>query len=86
VATPATGAIGLATELTAPVRVFRLIREVDVSGTSGEGHVCDGVRWPDGSCVVRWRTKAASHEIWDSVEQCMSVHGHGGATRLEWLD
>lgn len=71
----------MATE-TAGVRVFQLVRHVDVTGFSGVGVVADGVIWPDGAVSMRWRGAVRT-----TVEaQCLAdielIHGHGGATRV----
>lgn len=67
-------------------RRFRLERDVDVTGASGTGHVADGVLWPDGTVTVRWRGERNSTVNWDRLEDAEAVHGHGGATRIVWLD
>ncbi|MFF8768509.1 hypothetical protein ACF07Q_28675 [Nocardiopsis dassonvillei] len=67
-------------------RRFRLIRDRDVTGASGTGHVADGVHWPDGTATVRWRSDRASTVHWDSIDDAEAIHGHGGATRVEWID
>lgn len=63
---------------------FRLIRKADVSGTSGTGHVADGVQFPDGTCVLRWRTAKSSTAVYASHADVMAIHGHDGATVCEW--
>ena len=63
---------------------FRLIRKADVSGTSGTGHVADGVQFPDGTCVLRWRTAKSSTAVYASHADLMAIHGHDGATVCEW--
>jgi hypothetical protein len=83
-------------------RRFELHRDVDISGVSGEGVVADGVQfedalvieWPDGQslylpvgwCRVVWRGRFRSTVLWPSIDQVVAVHGHDGATRVEWLD
>ena len=67
-------------------RRFKLIRDVDVSGVSGIGHVADGVRFEDGTTVVRWRGERCSTVVWDSIADVEAIHGHGGHTRLIWVD
>lgn len=67
-------------------RRFQLVRQVDVSGVSGTGIVAHGVQWPDGTAVVRWRGEHASTVVWASIEDAELVHGHGGATTVEWID
>lgn len=69
-----------------PPRRFILRRTVDVSGASGTGHVADGVQFEDGTAVIRWRTELRSTAIYDSVEELEIIHGHAGATRVEWID
>ncbi|MGW1587293.1 hypothetical protein [Streptomyces sp. NPDC002386] len=68
-------------------RRFVLRRHADISGISGLGDVADGVLWPDGTAEVRWRGEHPSVVHWDrgrlSVE---TIHGHGGATEIVWLD
>jgi hypothetical protein len=67
---------------------FVLRRAVDVSGISGTGVVADGVRFPDGKTVTRWRggtTGVAQTCVWDSIQHVRRIHGHDGATRIETL-
>lgn len=68
------------------MRRFQLQRDVDVSGVSGTGVVALGVAFPDGTCVVRWLGERQSTVVWPSVEDVEVIHGHGGATRIVWLD
>ena len=68
----------------AKVRVFRLVRAEDVSGISGTGTVADGVVFPDGVAVLRWRTAGGSTAVYDSVEDVERIHGHDGKTILVW--
>lgn len=66
-------------------RQFWLVRETDVSGISGTGVVAEGVRFSDGSVVVRWVVgDHHSTVLWESVEAVLAIHGHNGATRLIW--
>jgi len=66
------------------VRVFQLVRAEDVSGISGTGTVADGVVFPDGVAVLRWRTAGGSTAVYDSVEDVERIHGHDGRTVLVW--
>lgn len=70
--------------MTAPRR-FHLQRTEDITGT-GTGHVADGVQWPDGTVVIRWRGEHPSTVAWISIEDAVAVHGHGGHTVLVWDD
>jgi hypothetical protein len=64
---------------------FRLQRLVDVSGVSGTGHIADGVRWPDGTATVRWRSDHPSTTNWDrGMESVEHINGHGGSTHVVW--
>lgn len=74
-------------------RTFVLIRDVDVTGMSGTGPVADGVVFPDGTTVLRWRDVTgpnydrgvrATTVVHESPESVLALHGHGGVTRIEW--
>lgn len=67
-------------------RLFKLMRKQDVSGVSGVGHVADGVRWHDGTATVHWRTEHTSTTVYANMEALEKIHGHGGATVIEWRD
>lgn len=66
------------------MRTFHLARDVDVSGVSGVGIVAEGVVFPDGVTVIRWRGERQSTVVWPCVEDVEAIHGHGGATRIVW--
>lgn len=67
---------------------FHVMRNNDISGVSGLGYVAEGIKFADGSVVVRWRVagKPCSMEIHDNVASFIEIHGHGGATKIEWVD
>lgn len=65
---------------------FELHRMEDETGVSGTGHIADGVRFEDGTCVVRWRTQHRSTAVYADVEDVVAIHGHGGKTRVCWVD
>ena len=67
-------------------RRFVLQRLHDPSGTSGTGLVCEGVEFSDGTVAIRWRSSIKSTVVYDNVKAAVAIHGHGGATRLVWLD
>jgi hypothetical protein len=68
-------------------RLFRLVRDEDVTGVSGTGVVADGVQWPDRSVTVRWRGEWPTVQHHDrGMDSAAHIHGHGGATRIEWAD
>jgi len=71
-------------------RRFILVRRQDISGLSGTGVVADGVTWAeDGRTVMRWRksplgVRQIAH--FDHPREVLAVHGHHGATDLQWID
>lgn len=69
-------------------RRFELVRDEDVSGTSGTGVVAHGVVFPDpnGRAVLGWDTEVNSVAVYDSVEELEEIHGHEGRTRVEFVD
>lgn len=59
------------------------VRDVDETGMSGTGRVAQVAVFEDGSAVLRWlkaRNSAgvASTVLYETVEQLVHVHGHGG--------
>jgi hypothetical protein len=68
------------------VRRFVLHRTEDISGTSGVGEVAEGVRFTDGTVALRWTVELKSTAIYDSMDDLVKIHGHGGATTVEWTD
>lgn len=67
-------------EKSAGPRVFSMIRQNDESGTSGTGHVLDGVIFPSGKCVICWNPESArvmgvnSISIFDSFDAFEAIH------------
>lgn len=68
------------------MRRFQLNRHIDHSGVSGTGIVAHGVQFPDGRVVTAWNAQISQICVWASIEDMMSIHGHNGATELEWID
>lgn len=68
------------------MRRFRLIRDEDASGVSGTGFVAEGVHFANGKVVLAWLTQASSLGVYDSMDDLMRIHGHGGKTRVVWTD
>lgn len=66
----------------AGTRAFRMQRDEDATGVSGEGHVADGVLFDDGSVCIRWRTKYRSTAVYASLSDAEAIHGHDGKTRF----
>lgn len=70
-------------------RRFELHRDTDVHEVSGEGHIADGALWPDGAVTLRWLGEHPSAATWDAPDglaHAIAVHGHGGLTRIVWVD
>lgn len=67
---------------------FYLERTKDISEVSGLGRVADGVQFPDGTCVLRWRVGKLpqSHGVYPNIEAVEQIHGHNGSTTVQWLD
>lgn len=71
------------------MRRFELHRDEDVTGISGSGVVVEGVEFSDGHVALRWMTEPHRSTIADythGIESVVAIHGHGGATRLVWVD
>lgn len=68
------------------MRRFRLVRKEDVSGVSGTGVVAEGIEFSDGTAVLRWLTMGGSTGVYGGVAHLVSIHGHNGATEVEFLD
>jgi hypothetical protein len=70
-------------------RRFELHRDQDASGISGTGVVAEGVLWSNGWVNLLWKTERAPNGLgfyaggMDDVEK---VHGHGGRSRIVWVD
>ena len=67
-------------------RRFRLIRHHDVSGVGGTGPVAEGVQFTDGAVALRCYGDYPTTTVWDGIESVVAIHGHGGATVVEWID
>lgn len=70
-----------------PLR-FRLVRHADETGISGTGTVAYGVRFEDGVIAMRWCTATGprSTTVFDTIDDVLTVHGHGGKTEVVWID
>ncbi len=65
------------------MKLFRVVREEDVSGVSGTGHVADAVEFDNGWVAISWRTDVNSVGIYRSMEDAERIHGHDGRTRFD---
>jgi len=69
-------------------RRFKLQRDVDETGVSGTGTIAEGVEFRDGTVALRWLTAWPTSVVFHDagMKAVEKVHGHGGKTRIEWLD
>ncbi|ONK09480.1 hypothetical protein [Streptomyces sp. MP131-18] len=67
-------------------RRFHLLRRQDVTGVAGTGRIVEGLEFSDGRVALRWLTDTRSTAIYDSTDDVMAIHGHGGHTRIVWDD
>lgn len=68
------------------MRRFHLVRDEDVSGVSGTGVVAEGIEFFDGSCALHWRSYPSSSAFYASIDDIITIHGHGGATNVVFED
>lgn len=67
---------------------FILRRIEDPTGVSGTGVVADGCVFPaaaNGGVAMRWRGEVNSVGVYKSVRDVKRIHGHDGATRIEFV-
>ena len=67
-------------------RKFVLYRKEDECHVSGTGAVAEGIQFSSGRCVIAWLTETPSVSLYESVEDVLAVHGHGGKTVIKWID
>ena len=67
-------------------RRFILHRHKDISQVSGTGRIAEGVQFHGGQCVLSWFGRYHTLEILPNLDTILAVHGHHGATTIEWLD
>lgn len=68
------------------MRRFMLQRDVDETGVSGTGKVAEGVVFTCGRVALTWLTPWTSVAVYDNVEVLEHLHGHGGKTRVVYVD
>lgn len=66
-------------------RLFHLVRKNDVSGVSGTGIVALGTEYPNGKCTISWNHELSCIGVYDSLEQLIEIHGHGGDTVVRFI-
>jgi hypothetical protein len=65
---------------------FFLKRKEDASGVSGTGRVADGVQYDSGKCVLCWLSDRPCIGVYESIDDVVKIHGHGGKTEIQWID
>ena len=68
------------------MQCFYLQRAEDMSGISGTGRVAAGVIFPSGKVVMEWLVAPYLMTTASSLPDLLSVHGHGGATTVVFID
>jgi hypothetical protein len=68
------------------VRLFELHRDEDETGVSGVGIVAEGAQFGNGRVALCWLTEHTSVGVYDTMADLEVIHGHGGKTRVVWLD
>ncbi len=67
------------------LRQFILVRQKDLTGTSGTGVVAEGVVFEDGQAVLKWLRKPYSLGVYPSLKNLLDVHGHEGNTQVRFI-
>jgi hypothetical protein len=68
-------------------RLFHLVRDEDHTGVSGTGIVAEGAVFSTGRVALHWVSNGlSSTALHDSLENVTAIHGHGGKTRVVFLD
>lgn len=68
------------------MRRFKVKREEDESGISGTGVVAEGVEFENGKVVIQWLSHKPSVTVFDNIKHIKDLHGHGGKTKVVWID
>jgi len=68
------------------MRLFNLHRDQDASGVSGTGVVAEGAEFSSGECALRWLSDSPSIGLYPSIDDIKRIHGHGGMTRVVWVE
>lgn len=64
------------------MKIYRMVRDEDVSGVSGTGVVGEVAEFSDGTTTVRWLTECRSTAVYASLDDARFIHGHDGRTRF----
>jgi len=65
------------------IKIFHLIRDKDITGTSGTGIVGIGAVLPSGRVIMEWiASNHSTIEICNSLDEIKLLHGHNGNSRI----
>lgn len=67
-------------------RRFQLHRDQDESGVSGTGIVAEGVEFTGGMVAMSWISEYVCVNVYANIKVVEALHGHGGKTRVVWVD
>ena len=65
---------------------FVLVRDEDVTGVSGTGVVAEWIVFTSGLVVIHWLREPFSMGLYQSLDDVIFIHGHGGRTKLQFID
>ena len=65
---------------------FILVRDEDLTGVSGTGVVAEGIIFTSGEVVIHWLREPFSMGLYQSLEDVIFIHGHGGRTKMQFID
>ncbi len=68
------------------MRRFQLHRDEDETGISGTGVVAEGVEFSNGRVSFTWLTYQEATNNYGSMKTVEEIHGHGGKTRVVYVD
>jgi len=67
------------------MRLFHLMRTEDPTGVSGTGKVAQGVDFGNHWVVLNWLSEHPSLEVFRSIEEVQTIHGHEGKTQVVFV-
>lgn len=68
------------------IKLYKLVRNKDVTGLSGTGDVAFIAKLPSGRCVMEWTSNHPTITIFANLDELILIHGHNGSSVLECLD
>lgn len=68
------------------MRRFKLVRDEDVHGNSGTGHVAEGVEFTNGMVAMTWLSPVRTFTVFDNIKSVELLHGHEGRTHVQFID